>query len=219
MGKFAGILFAMVGSVALLGAFFFYNLNGQSYVPEDRAAASESVPAPAKTYPPGWTAPIIIDPGPLAPEMIIEDADLAAWPVSDLEMVPNGHPARTALDQIGGPHIKLGSAPEVCETDTAIACAYPSGVILMKTEYLELDDNVLYSVLLHEFAHQIQFAHWNQMNASGGFYSLFDEDVEWMADCMAQSQGSYVTFSDHKKQCSEEQVDYGARAWTGDFPS
>lgn len=152
----------------------------------------------------------------LDPSMYVAEED-ALTDTEGLQTLPSYHPARIALDAIGGTDIKLGSATSVCgPTNEAMACAYGNDVILLDDEYVNEDYDFLYHAMMHEYAHQVQFDYQLEMEASPGYSALFDSSYEWIADCMSASRiPGYL--SGYMHGCSSEQLTYGENAWKGVF--
>jgi hypothetical protein len=151
----------------------------------------------------------------LTPEQTVTAADLAE-DVEGLRTLPADHPARKALDAVGGANILLGAAPVVCGFDNSLACAYPSGVILLAEEFTNEDYDYYYGVMMHEYAHQIQFKYREDLEYSEQYDVLFGKDIEWLADCMAAAKIPGYS-SNYQYKCSASQVTYGAKAWQGVF--
>jgi hypothetical protein len=151
----------------------------------------------------------------LSPAQVITAADLSQQ-VEGLETLPKTHPARRALDAVGGTDIMLGTAPVVCGLKNSLACAYPTGVILLVKDFADKDYDFYYPVMMHEYAHQIQYKYRESMEDSEGYEELFNKDIEWLADCMAAAKIPGYSSNYHYK-CSPAQVEYGAAAWKGFF--
>lgn len=152
----------------------------------------------------------------LPAHMLIADYEVAT-DSQGLQTLPSNHPARIALNIMGGADIRLGAADRVCESPDAAACAYSSNIILIANDYTDANYDLLYNLLMHEYAHQVQFKHHETMQTSDGFVNLFNNDMEWMADCMAAAKlSNYI--SGYGNTCSDEQVSYGEQAWNGFFP-
>ena len=134
-----------------------------------------------------------------------------------LRTLSSDHPARLALDAVGGLDIKLGAAPLVCGREDSMACAYPTGVILMVEDYADENYDFYYPVMMHEYAHQVQFKHGQELDRSSQYEQLFGRDGEWLADCMAASKIPGYS-SNYQYECSQAQKEYGAGAWKGLFP-
>lgn len=123
---------------------------------------------------------------------------------------------RQALNDVGGGWVRLGAAPVVCGVEWAVACADPSGYIEVDSDYLGRGYNWWYKIMMHEYAHQIQFPHYDQMVKSPTYQNLFGGNIEWAADCMAAARipGYY---SGYGYSCNADQLNYGANAWNGNF--
>jgi hypothetical protein len=151
----------------------------------------------------------------LTSEQTITAADLLE-DVKGLRTFPANHPARKALDAVGGTDIMLGAAPVVCGREDSMACAYPTGVILLAEDFANENYEFYYPVLMHEYAHQIQYRNNDDMEYSQGYEELFGKDREWLADCMAAAKIPGYS-SNYRYECSSAQVAYGAKAWQGVF--
>lgn len=153
--------------------------------------------------------------GLVKPNLIVEESDLFG-DLPGLRTLPSNHPARQALDAVGGTDIKLGAAPVVCGREDSMACAYPTGVVLMVEDYANENYDFYYPVMMHEYAHQIQFKYGQELDYSQGYEQLFGGDKEWLADCMAASKIPGYS-SNYQYKCSVEQKNYGAGVWKGIF--
>lgn len=154
--------------------------------------------------------------GQLKPKMIVDETDLQGE-LSGLRTLPANHPARQALDAVGGIDIKLGAAPEVCGRSDSLACSYPSGVVLLADAFSNENYDYYYPIMMHEYAHHFEFKYGDRLESSQKYEQLFNLDKEWLADCMAASKiPGYM--SNYRYQCSTEQKEYGAGAWKGIYP-
>lgn len=158
----------------------------------------------------------LVKSGVLKPNMVVDESDLFGE-LPGLRTLPANHPARQALDAIGGTDIKLGAAPQVCGQSNSLACAYPNGVILLAEMYANENYDYYYPIMMHEYAHQFQFKYGQELDYSQKYEQLFNMDKEWLADCMAAAKIPGY-FSNYQYQCSQEQKNYGAGAWKGLFP-
>lgn len=157
----------------------------------------------------------LVKSGLIKPDLTIYASDIL-WDVPGLRTLSSSHPARQALDAVGGTDIKLGAAPMVCGRDDSMACAYPTEVILLVDDYANENYDFYYPVMMHEFAHQIQFKYGRELDYSQGYEQLFGGDKEWLADCMAASKIPGYS-SNYQYQCSQAQKEYGADVWKGIF--
>lgn len=123
---------------------------------------------------------------------------------------------RQALNDVGGSWVSLGAADVVCSVDWAAACAHYGGYIEVDTQYLGNDYNWWYPIMLHEYAHQVQFIHYDKYRNASGYHNLFGSDVEWLTDCMAMSVMPNYT-SGYGYSCSQEQLNYAHGGWSGNF--
>lgn len=152
----------------------------------------------------------------LDPQMIVTEAD-ALTDTLGLQTLPSYHPARIALDVIGGTNIKLASATSVCgPSNEAMACAYNNDVILIDDEFINEDYDFLYHAMMHEYAHHVEYDYQFEMEASSGYTELFDGNFEWIADCMSAARIPGYQ-SGYMHECSAEQLTYGENAWNGVF--
>lgn len=123
---------------------------------------------------------------------------------------------RQALNDVGGSWVSLGAADIVCRVDWAAACAHPGGYIEVDTQYLGNSYWWWYPIMMHEYAHQIQYNHWTKLNNSNRYYELFGGDAEWLADCMSAARISGYE-SAYGYSCSQDQINYGSGGWSGNF--
>ncbi len=130
--------------------------------------------------------------------------------------IPGLDIVRQALDAVGGSWVRLGAADQVCSVDWAAACAHYDAYIEVDTEYLGNSYDWWYPIMMHEYAHQVQFQHYDKMMNSSQFKALFGSDVEWLADCMSMARMSGYS-SGYGYGCSGDQINYGANAWNGNF--
>lgn len=152
-------------------------------------------------------------------ELIVHAAEVNG-DTENLQTLPASHPARLALNAVGGADIKLGSAKTVCgkaPIDNAAACAYASfKVVLIAERDLENSYDYFYDIMMHEYAHQVQFSNWESLESSQEYKVLFEGDLEWLADCMSAAKIQDYR-SGYEYSCTSAQVAYGAKAWSGDF--
>lgn len=154
----------------------------------------------------------------VAAEMIVHAAEVNG-DTENLQTLHASHPARLALNAVGGEDIKLGSAKTVCgkPIDEAIACAYaPFKVVLIVEEDLEKSYDYFYGIMMHEYAHQVQFSNLKSLESSEAYKILFDADLEWLADCMSVAKIQNYR-SGYEYSCTSEQLVYSKKAWSGDF--
>lgn len=143
------------------------------------------------------------------PEEIIGEKEL-----KNLKTLTKESGARQALDAVGGTDIKLGSADMVCDWEKALACAYATGVVLVRSEYADESYDWWYDYMMHEYAHHVQFEYTYAMWKSDGYKTLFDSDIEHLADCMAAAKiADYI--SPYGNKCTQQQKDFGRDAWQG----
>lgn len=154
--------------------------------------------------------------GLIKPNMIVDESDLQGE-MPGLRTLPVKHPARQALDAVGGTDIKLGAAPVICGRTDSLACSYPSGVILLADAFTNENYDYYYPIMMHEYAHHFEFKYDAELESSQKYEQLFNLDKEWLADCMAAAKiPGYM--SNYRYECSAEQKAYGAGAWKGIFP-
>ena len=123
-------------------------------------------------------------------------------------------PARKALDAVGGKDIKLGTSSSfMCgENADPLACSYKSKVVLIHDRDANKDYDFWYPVMMHEYAHQIQYTQWDALNNSPEYKDMFGSDYELLADCMANARiPGYVPI--YGKPCSAQQKDFGRKVW------
>lgn len=124
--------------------------------------------------------------------------------------------ARRALDAVGGGWVCLGVADVVCSVDWAAACSHPGGYIEMARFNAYESYDYWYPLMMHEYAHQIQYQNYTVMLNSSGYNNLFGGNIEWLADCMAMSRISGYS-SGYGYGCSQDQLNYASNAWNGRF--
>lgn len=126
--------------------------------------------------------------------------------------------ARRALDDVGGGAFRLSTADVVCESSTAVGCAGRDGTITIAHRVLGRGYGYLYQLMMHEYAHQVQFASEDRMKASPRYQALFVLDgvdpIEAAADCMAQARTEMPDVG-YEYGCSPEQLAWGQGAWQG----
>ena len=135
-------------------------------------------------------------------------------PQGNTQNIPGLDIVRQALNDVGGGWVNLGAADVVCSLDWAAACAHPGGYIEVDTEYLGQSYDWWYPIMLHEYAHQIQFIHWTNLQSAPRYQQLFGNDIEWLTECMSQARMPDY-YSTYGYSCSQEQVNYGSGVWSG----
>lgn len=68
--------------------------------------------------------------------------------------------------------------------------------------------------LLHEYAHVVQMKYWLEVEPSADYTALFDQNIEYQADCMALAvKPDFV--SSYDSACSAEQLESATAIWDG----
>jgi hypothetical protein len=181
----------------------------------------EAAPVGAKTgavspVPPSESStpapPVAVAPETPEPSQDVTEPTAETYESSDERLKP----VRQALDKAGGSWVRLNSADVVCDSEAAAACSDPAGFITVKNSYLDEDYAFWLYAMTHEYAHQVQFMDWNELEASPRYETLFNGDVEWLADCMSLSRYPNYT-SGYGYACTAEQLAYSKQAWNKDF--
>lgn len=126
--------------------------------------------------------------------------------------------ARRALDDVGGARVGLRSADIVCDSAVAVACSSPEGHITVANRVMGKGYEFLRQLMMHEYAHQVQFRSKAKMEASENYQSLFgefgDDAFEAAADCMAQARIAMPDVG-YDLGCTADQLAWGKGAWQG----
>lgn len=121
--------------------------------------------------------------------------------------------ARPKLDALGGSWVELRTFDGSCGGRRSQACATP-GVISLRPDTIGLSDRIFDWIVVHEYAHMIQFKNWNEITGHEKYQRLFGGDIEWLANCMASAWGQHA----HHRTCSAEMLDESHAIWnTGVF--
>lgn len=122
---------------------------------------------------------------------------------------------RSALNAVGGGWVRLERADMVCDMETALACAYYEGKVVVKNEYLNESAEWWTGPMAHEYAHMIQYKNWYALQESQTLTSLFGQgQIEPLADCMATVKVPSWRGPYHP-DCTSEQLAYAQRVWNG----
>jgi hypothetical protein len=115
---------------------------------------------------------------------------------------------RTILNNVGGGHIQLAEYDGNCLGTWAVACAWSDGRITVNSSIASWSYGRKVWAMTHELAHQYQFAKWEAIQSSGTYQSLFNGDIELLANCMTVVRG--VSW---RGSCSQAQLDYARTIW------
>lgn len=119
--------------------------------------------------------------------------------------------ARKALNDVGGGNYCLAASEVVCNNPKAVGCAYGGGKIEVAVSYLNKYSYYdWYTIMLHETAHQVQYS--NKILTTPEFKNIFNNDIEWLAECMSLARMPDYN-SGYNYSCSQEQLNIAARAW------
>lgn len=122
---------------------------------------------------------------------------------------------RSALNSVGGGWVRLERADMVCDMETALACAYYEGKVVVKNEYLDKSAEWWTGPMAHEYAHMIQYKNWYALLESQTLTSLFGQgQIEPLADCMATVKVPSWRGPYHP-DCTGDQLAYAQRVWNG----
>lgn len=121
---------------------------------------------------------------------------------------------RARLTAVGGGSAHLEEFDGNCSGVRAVACSFPGGLIKVSSEISSWSSAAKDTVLVHELAHQQQFPIMDQIKASAGYQSLFQSNVELLANCMATARG----YTAHGVSCSQPQVEWARSIWNGVVP-
>lgn len=116
---------------------------------------------------------------------------------------------RAALDLVGGGGIGLYESAS-CAGGTAPACANSNGYIKYRADIAGWSTSQLNWAMAHELAHIYQFRVWGALTSSGAYGSLFGNDPEFLANCMAVVRGYPGSVG-----CNGEQQAWASGIWVG----
>jgi hypothetical protein len=125
---------------------------------------------------------------------------------------------RKAMDAIDS-SITITVVDQACNAPEAMACvssANPKNV-QVTGQYLYFSYEIWYMVMMHEYAHTVQFTNYNDFISSERFKTLFNSNPELHADCMAKAKIGETYVSNYGNVCSDEQTAAGNEAWSGIF--
>lgn len=123
---------------------------------------------------------------------------------------PDGYArVRAALDLVGGGGIGLYESSS-CAGGNAPACANSNGYIKYRADIAGWSADRLNWAMAHELAHIYQFQVWGSLNSSASYASMFGNDPEFLANCMAVVRGYPGSQS-----CSGDQQAWASGIWVG----
>lgn len=119
---------------------------------------------------------------------------------------------RAVLNSIGGSWVRLESFDGSCSGQNVQGCAYP-GVIKLRPDTAGLGNARFNWIIVHEYAHQIQFNNWNAITSHPTYHSMFGGNIELLANCMASAWG----YTAHGHYCSPAMINAARPVWNGGF--
>lgn len=129
-----------------------------------------------------------------------------AWTTSG----PGGYArVRAALDLVGGGGVGLYESAS-CAGGNAPACANSNGYIKYRADIVDWSAGRLNWAMAHELAHIYQFRVWGALTSSGAYGSLFGNDPEFLANCMAVVRGYPGSVG-----CNGDQQAWASGIWVG----
>lgn len=121
--------------------------------------------------------------------------------------------ARSVLAGLGGSWVQVESYDGACGSKTAMACAHSDGVISIRPDAAGLGSGQFNWMIVHEYAHQVQFQNWTGITSHSKYHDLFGGDMELLANCMASARG----YTYGGRNCSQQMVDEAGAVWGGGF--
>lgn len=118
---------------------------------------------------------------------------------------------RQRLNDVGGGHIALVEYDGWCGSQFAAACSFMDGTIKVHSSIADMSSGARSWAAAHEYAHQVHFVYWFQVNNSPGYQQLFGSNPETLANCMAASAG----YGNRGQHCSGEMLDWAGGIWGG----
>ncbi|WP_337003050.1 MULTISPECIES: hypothetical protein [unclassified Microbacterium] len=123
---------------------------------------------------------------------------------------PGGYArVRAALDLVGGGGIGLYESSS-CAGGNAPACANSNGYIKYRADIASWSAGRLNWAMAHELAHIYQFRVWGALTSSAAYGSLFGNDPEFLANCMAVVRGYPGSVG-----CNGDQQAWASGIWVG----
>lgn len=123
---------------------------------------------------------------------------------------PDGYArVRAALDLVGGRGVGLYESSS-CAGGNAPACANSNGYIKYRADLASWSAGRLNWAMAHELAHIYQFRVWGALTSSGAYSSMFGNDPEFLANCMAVVRGYPGSVG-----CNGEQQAWASGIWVG----
>ncbi|HAQ59680.1 MAG TPA: hypothetical protein DCR63_04405 [Microbacterium sp.] len=118
---------------------------------------------------------------------------------------------RSILTNVGGGGYALVEYDGNCGGVTAPACASSTGTIMVSSAVADWPYVTKVWGMTHELAHQYQFRVWKQMTASPSYQTLFNNNPELLANCMAATRGA----TQASGGCGPAQLGWAAGIWQG----
>ncbi len=118
---------------------------------------------------------------------------------------------RAILNNVGGSGYALVEYDGNCGGVTAPACASSGGTIMVSSAVANWPYVTKVWGMTHELAHQYQFRVWKQMTASPSYQTLFNNNPELLANCMAATRGATQAAGG----CGPAQLGWAAGIWQG----
>lgn len=147
------------------------------------------------------------------------DAEVKAWQVAQqsagdgrlsTSSSSDGYArVRAALDRVGGGGVGLYESSS-CAGGSAPACANSNGYIKYRADVGDWSESRINWAMAHELGHIYQFQVWGALNDSSAYYSLFDGDPEFLANCMALVRGYPGSVG-----CDGDQQIWASAIWVG----
>lgn len=123
---------------------------------------------------------------------------------------PDGYArVRAALDLVGGGGVGLYESSS-CAGGNAPACANSNGYIKYRGDIADWSAGRLNWAMAHELAHIYQFRVWGALTSSGAYASMFGNDPEFLANCMAVVRGYPGSVG-----CNGDQQAWASGIWVG----
>lgn len=126
---------------------------------------------------------------------------------------------RKAIDAITNGEVTMSVVEDACGMEGAMACVSSANPkhVQISSKYLNYSYEIWYMVMMHEYAHTIQFLDYESWKNSERIKTLFNSDGELHADCMARAQIGESYVSSYGHTCTPEQITAGKEAWEGNF--
>lgn len=121
------------------------------------------------------------------------------------------------LNELGRSDYTIEFVEETKCSKEAIDFVGSAGWIQVTNRILDYPTDKAWNVMVHEVAHTYQFDNRNQLDNSEKFKTLFNSDLEHLADCMAVTKIGDTYRSGYNYECSSEQLTYAANTWESKF--